>query len=323
VGLQTNVIRRGAVYYYRVSVPADLMAIVRRREIWRSLGTSDPLLARRRAILAGLATHAWFDDLRKKPMSEHEEYERTQRRIAENCEKRAKAQQARAQVAHELADEELNAFVKQYYEREVASEETRRISERIHYDWQGKDILAADYLKSFTGGATIPEQIISALQRDGVQAADAIHYENCKEVEEFLEDRLRKGDWQAGEEVIEDFLEHTPIQLSENDYRRLAHRLGHAHLEVLRLQIAWFEGRWDYKPTNPFLLKALESPARQTGVTNLPSKPQAKKVTQRGKSPTEFAEKFLREKGEIHPKYQESCAIRSVCLKSGSGQKKL
>jgi hypothetical protein len=88
--LQTNVIRCGAVYYYRVSFPLDLMAVNRRRENWRSLNASDPLLAR--------------------------------------------ARQARAEVVHELADEDLNALVKQYYESELASEDSQRLSERTEYD---------------------------------------------------------------------------------------------------------------------------------------------------------------------------------------------
>lgn len=306
MGLQTNVVRRGAVYYYRIAIPADLAPVISRREIWRSLGTSDPQLARRRAVLAGLAAHTWFEDLRKKHMSEQDDLERFQQRLASDREKREKAKQERAQVTHDLPEEQIDAFVAQYYESELAAEEMRRISERIEFDWQGKDILARDYLKSFVSAGNTDAQISAALLREGVDPADAIHYENCKEVESFLDDRLRKGDWQAAEEVVEDFLAHNPIRLSENDYRRLAHRLGHAHLEVLRLKIAWFEGRWDYKPTNPFLLKAQAAlSARPALQQNKPAFASKKVVAQRsGRPPSHFVDKFLREKGDLHPKYK-------------------
>lgn len=49
MGLATNITRRGAVYYIRIAVPKDLIEVLGRREVWKSLGTRDAVEARRLA----------------------------------------------------------------------------------------------------------------------------------------------------------------------------------------------------------------------------------------------------------------------------------
>ena len=51
----TNITRRGARYYYRARLPIRLARKLRRNEITRALGTSDPVTARRRARLVSAA----------------------------------------------------------------------------------------------------------------------------------------------------------------------------------------------------------------------------------------------------------------------------
>jgi len=57
MGLATNIVRRGAIYYIRAAVPCRLVDRVGRRELWRSLRTSDPGTARKRA--AGEIDNLW------------------------------------------------------------------------------------------------------------------------------------------------------------------------------------------------------------------------------------------------------------------------
>jgi hypothetical protein len=44
MALRTNIVRRDATYYHRVRVPSDLVKVIGRREMKRSLGTNDPLV---------------------------------------------------------------------------------------------------------------------------------------------------------------------------------------------------------------------------------------------------------------------------------------
>lgn len=60
--LATNLVRRGLSYYFRMRIPARHMALIGRREIWRSLETTQPQEARRRAArLAALTSLLWRD----------------------------------------------------------------------------------------------------------------------------------------------------------------------------------------------------------------------------------------------------------------------
>lgn len=63
MGLATNILRRGAVYYFRCAVPAALAGRLGCRELWRSLRTKDPEEARRRGARALTAAHQMFDKL--------------------------------------------------------------------------------------------------------------------------------------------------------------------------------------------------------------------------------------------------------------------
>src|SRR5256885_13601875 len=55
LSLIANVVRRGRIYYFRSRVPRDLIRRTCRRESSRSLGTSDPSVARRRAAVVATA----------------------------------------------------------------------------------------------------------------------------------------------------------------------------------------------------------------------------------------------------------------------------
>ena len=63
--LATNIVRRGARYYVRCRVPADLVKALGRKEIWKSLGTSDPKEAKRKAHPALAELQREFDAQRE------------------------------------------------------------------------------------------------------------------------------------------------------------------------------------------------------------------------------------------------------------------
>ncbi len=66
MSLATNIVRRGARYYVRVAVPADLQGALGRKEIWKTLGTSSPSEARRLAPGLLESVHRLFEEQRAK-----------------------------------------------------------------------------------------------------------------------------------------------------------------------------------------------------------------------------------------------------------------
>jgi hypothetical protein len=63
MGFASCLHRRGAVYHFRVRIPSPLAAIVGRADLRFSLGTREPVLARRLSQLARLGTTRLFEDL--------------------------------------------------------------------------------------------------------------------------------------------------------------------------------------------------------------------------------------------------------------------
>jgi integrase len=65
MSLVTNVFRRGASYYFRTRVPARFRVLLERKELWRSLRTTDAREARQRASVAILLTETLWRDLER------------------------------------------------------------------------------------------------------------------------------------------------------------------------------------------------------------------------------------------------------------------
>jgi hypothetical protein len=75
MGLQTHISRRGAVYYFRLRVPADLVAVIGRKELRRTLAASRPEEARPRGARLLAAARRLFTALRSGPMRPRHEIE--------------------------------------------------------------------------------------------------------------------------------------------------------------------------------------------------------------------------------------------------------
>jgi hypothetical protein len=65
---QTHLVRRGAIYYHRISVPSALIKAIGRREVLQSLRTSDLSTAKTRAALSEARTRLWFDACKARVM---------------------------------------------------------------------------------------------------------------------------------------------------------------------------------------------------------------------------------------------------------------
>jgi integrase len=68
MSLATNIARRSGSnrYYARLGVPPDLQAVVKKKEYWKSLGTSDHKLARERVLPILIRWRAEFAELRRR-----------------------------------------------------------------------------------------------------------------------------------------------------------------------------------------------------------------------------------------------------------------
>lgn len=73
--LASNVIRRAGTYQYRIRVPRNLVARFGRSELKRTLGTTDPDVAKRRALVAGRIALGLFDWARRDLMLSRQEIE--------------------------------------------------------------------------------------------------------------------------------------------------------------------------------------------------------------------------------------------------------
>jgi hypothetical protein len=68
MSLGSNIARRSgsARYYARLGVPPDLQSVVMKKEYWKSLGTSDPKLAREKVLPVLIRWRAEFAELRRR-----------------------------------------------------------------------------------------------------------------------------------------------------------------------------------------------------------------------------------------------------------------
>jgi hypothetical protein len=68
MSLASNIARRSgsARYYARLGVPLDLQGILKKRELWQSLGTTDPKLAREKVLPVLVKWRSEFAELRKR-----------------------------------------------------------------------------------------------------------------------------------------------------------------------------------------------------------------------------------------------------------------
>jgi integrase len=67
MSLATNIVRRGAIYYFRARVPVDLLGRIARREIFLSLRTPNPKKAGSLASLLSMLLLSLFSQLRVNP----------------------------------------------------------------------------------------------------------------------------------------------------------------------------------------------------------------------------------------------------------------
>jgi hypothetical protein len=107
---------RGKIYWLRVRVPDELRPVLDRLEVRRSLGTSDPVEAKRRVRIERLKTEAEFDDAR--------------RRLAA-----VQATQSSTPRSVELSDEQVWMLATRWFVKQE-----KHNAERVSDSWDGEDL---------------------------------------------------------------------------------------------------------------------------------------------------------------------------------------
>src|SRR5262245_53611888 len=66
--INTNVVKRpgSSMFYARIGIPPDLQDVMKRKELWKSLGTRDPREARERVLPVLMQWRAQFTELRSR-----------------------------------------------------------------------------------------------------------------------------------------------------------------------------------------------------------------------------------------------------------------
>jgi integrase len=295
MSLQRNVVRRGATYYFRISVPADLVGRLGRREIWKSLKTKDSATARIRAALAQFKILDEFGRLRAMAVFDRDAM--AQSLVAavhgdpETIERRKREAEQRARVVTEMAPDLIADLVHEFYQQELLEDEDWRISDRPSVDLE-EGSFDWDFLTSY--GDT-PDEVKAYCASHRIKMADLVRYEDAGHKVWHYQDRVDKGDWQAGEDIAEPFLRAKGLleTTTEMNYRRLCNRLMHAYCDGLRARIAWFEGNWGFSPHSPYVRDAISfRPRRESTTSSVPIRARS-----RGKGAIgEHAARYIKEK---------------------------
>lgn len=160
------VVRRGAVYHLRVRIPLDLVAVVGRPEYKRSLKTSCPKVARRRAAKARGRLAEVFEEIRRMRDPREEHVQSLLDMVAEWEEVEDMRRRADAMRTETTA---LQAAVAELKEPERVGDEIARFSER----WKpAVDRLAADKDASEERATLFPalRECLSAFHRENDSA---------------------------------------------------------------------------------------------------------------------------------------------------------
>jgi integrase len=322
MSLQRNVVRRGATYYFRIAVPTDLVAIIGRKEVWRSLKTKDAGIARLRAAIAQFKILDQFGRLRGMAVFDRDEMARSLMAAVHGdpaiIDRRKQEADRRVAIETELEPEAIASLVHDYYQQQLREEEDWRIGDRPAVDLDIEKSFDWDFLTYY--GET-PDEVKAYCASHQVMMADLVRYEDSQQQLEHYQDRLNKGDWRAAEDVVEAFLCARGLAdtISELDYRRLCHRLLHAYCDGLRARIAWFEGNWGFSPHSPYVRDAITHGARPApSAPRLPSRIRVKGKGRIG----EHAASYIDEKGVKDPKSRDEHEKTLQLLEDFHGQDK-
>lgn len=210
----TNVFLRGTNHVFRVQVPVDLVIRLGRREIWRSLGTNDPDIARRLGLTFALTANRLFAVIRTLAVP-------------------TKA--------------EIDELIQTYFRRALEDDEVRRITDTPPPDWRtGPERFYLEHLGS-------DAEIEAAIKHSGKSASEFIEDEMLiGDADEFRHMSIRR-DWSDVRVMADAFLQEQGVNLPNDGplYRLLCQGIIRAQIEFLRIKAGRSAGDWSLQPRDP------------------------------------------------------------------------
>ncbi|MDB5533057.1 MAG: Site-specific recombinase XerD, partial [Hyphomicrobiales bacterium] len=227
MSVATNVVKRpgSTVFYARVEVPTDVQPLLKKTQLWKSLGTRDPREARARALPVLSAWQAQFDDLRRR----------------------------RDPTAHDL-----QAAVWQHYEDMLVADQRERASLPDQHDLTtAKDKLAADIAAKKVVWTDDPMvQLNATLEFRALHGKADFLKSNRAHRLELLKKHLASGETALIQWAADDLIERERLIIDRGSpaYRDLCHKLQRAELEYLRRAAERDEGVFTGVPSDPVVV---------------------------------------------------------------------
>jgi integrase len=229
MSIATNVQKRPgrSSYYVRVGVPLQLQPVLKRKEIWKSLGTSDPKEARDRAAPAIAAFRAQFAEL----------------------------EQRRAPSPADLQD-----AVWSHYETGLEQDSRARAALPTEATIQAaKQKLAGDIEAGRVEWSAHPlVQLNAAIDVIAMKSAASMDRDRRAIQLATLRKHLATGETALIEWAADDVIQRERLLIVKGSpaYRDLCQRLQQAQIEVLERAAERDVGNWTGAPRNPIVVPA-------------------------------------------------------------------
>lgn len=227
---QTYLWRRNAVYYARVDVPTDLVSIVGKTTIKKSLKTADEATAKRLLWPVVQQWHREFDELR--------------------------AQRA-------LGEDDADLAVWQHYSDSLERDEERRQNLPTDDDIQEATERAVEYMEREKIDIENPMELLNAslevqVLHDQLNGAKSVDAKARRAKLSALRKHLTSGNTALIEHEVDAFLARNKLVLPPNspDRAALARKMMRAEIEALRRTVERDEGDYTGVPLDPIVKPA-------------------------------------------------------------------
>ncbi|MDB5616180.1 site-specific integrase [Tardiphaga sp.] len=226
MSLGSNIARRSgsARYYARLGVPPDLQSVVKKREYWKSLGTSDPKVAREKVLPVLMRWRAEFAELRRR---------------------------------REPTGVDLQTAVWNHYDAELSRDTKERAGIATGQMVEDASLALQDQIAagavSWSDDPLVQLDAALELQVTSNQAQTAIH---SREVRiRILRNHLRDGETALIEWAADDVIARDRLLIGKGTpaYRDLCQRLQRAELEYLLRAAERDAGNWGGTPSDPLV----------------------------------------------------------------------
>ena len=281
-------------YWFRIRVPADLISRCGRQQIWRSLGTASPVVAKRRGRYMAIGSEGLWEAIRRNAM---------------------------------LSKDEIDQLVREYFDLYLEQDQVQRYSDKPDLDWKSDANLRGtlalpgltlDDLRkpesrrgdgAIDGAGLSIAEIESELEETGKHPADLILDRFNWITHVCMQKALQTNDWREASLFADSYIAHRglPIEKDSEDYRRLCFGLLRATFDATRVILGRADGDWSRQPSDPLFRNPTFLPASFVKPASGKAVPVAPPLL------SELVERYLDEKTTITAKFKDDhrAAVRA------------